>query len=66
MVHSAGRGQPDRIGDLADRGRIPAITDRLGDAVEDALPAFDVVPGQLTPSALVTRARHGTVAERMF
>ena len=46
VMDRRGRGQADRIGDLADRRRIAALRDGAGDALEDLLLALCVVPGQ--------------------
>ena len=45
MVDSGGGSEPDRVGDLPDRRRIPSGTQRRRDVVEDLRLALGVVPG---------------------
>jgi hypothetical protein len=52
MMHGAGGGEPHGIRDLADRWRVATLSHRLRDAVDDSLPALDVMPGQPGPSAI--------------
>ena len=62
-MNRAGGGEPDGIRDLADRRWISALLDSTGDAVENSLPPFHIVPGQELPPLSI---RQGTLAERMF
>jgi hypothetical protein len=65
VVYRARGREADRGGDLADRGRVPALRDGTDDAVENPLPPLHVVSGQRGSSALGVRVAN-TLAERMF
>jgi hypothetical protein len=56
VVDRARRRQADGIGDLAHRGRIPALLDSAGDALEDAPPALHIMPGHTLPPVMVAGA----------
>jgi hypothetical protein len=46
VMHRGSRCETDNLGDLPDRRWITALFDRPGNALEDALSPFGVVPGQ--------------------